>query len=223
MFISLKKHNKILAETKKELEDAKKELEDTKKNNCDQFTKIHELEKNFDKELEKQVKQKIDWYNEFAEKLLKESKKYDNLIETQLGDFFPDEEYKIARLLIQKYLDKNEFIKKLNNDISKMWHEIWSREDLFNKYIDSLQHNGETKFFYQTNYSTDIEKHKTFYIAFLEQIDKLKSELELAKQELATQVANNITLTNELKIRDENKMTPPPPPAIPPIQDIKGF
>lgn len=84
MFISLKKHNKILAETKKELEDAKKELEDTKKNNYDQFTKIHELEKNFDKELEKQVKQKIDWYNEFAEKLLKESKKYDNLIETQL-------------------------------------------------------------------------------------------------------------------------------------------
>jgi len=205
MFITLKKHNKILAEakkelenTKKELENTKKELENTKKSNYDQFTKIHELEKNFDKELEKQVKQKIDWYNKFAEKLLKESKKYDNLTETQLGDFVPDEEYKIARLLIQKYLDKDEFIKKLNDDISKMWHEIRSREDLFNKYIDSLKHNGETKFFYQTNYSTDIEKHKTFYIAFLEQIDKLKSELELAKQELATQVANNIILKNEI-------------------------
>jgi hypothetical protein len=32
-----------------------------------------------------------------------------------------------------------------------------------------------------------------------------------------------IPLTNELKTRDEHKMTPPPPPAIPPIQDIKGF
>jgi regulator of replication initiation timing len=53
--------------------------------------------------------------------------------------------------------------------------------------------------FYQMNYSTDIEKHKTFYITFLEQIDKLKTELEALKQELATQVANNITLVNELK------------------------
>jgi hypothetical protein len=32
-----------------------------------------------------------------------------------------------------------------------------------------------------------------------------------------------IPLTNKLKTRDENKMTPPPPPAIPPVKDIKGF
>lgn len=193
MFITLEKHNKILAESKQELEKAKQKLEKAKEKNYDQFKKINELEENFDKKLEEEVKSKINWYNEFAEKLLKESEKSDGKITTQLGIFYEDEEYKIARLIIKRYLDKDELIKELNNEIAQRDNLFDQRQNKFNKYIRSLEND---KSLY--SYFSDKEHHKIFYIAFLEQIDKLKSELELAKQELATQVANNIILKNEI-------------------------
>ena len=186
MFILLKKHNKILAETKQELEKSKEK-------NYDRFKKINELEENFDKKLEEEVKSKINWYNEFAEKLLNEAEKNKGKIKTEFGVFYEFEEYKIARLIIERYLYKDELIKELNNEIAQKNNLFYQRQDKFNEYIRSLE--NDTSLY---NYFSDKEHHKIFYIAFLEQIDKLKSELELAKQELATQVANNIILKNEI-------------------------
>jgi uncharacterized protein (DUF3084 family) len=214
MFILLKKHNKILAESKQELEKAKQELEKAKQElekakqelekakekNYDRFKKINELEENFDKKLEEEVKSNIDWYNKFAEKLLKESEKSDGRITTQLGIFYEDIEYKIARLIIKRYLDKDELIKELNNEIAQKNNLFYQRQNEFNKYIRSLE--NDTSLY---NYFSDKEHHKIYYIAFLEQIDKLKSELELTKQELATQVANNIILKNEINKLKEVK------------------
>jgi len=197
MFILLEKHKTIV----ENLQIENNKLSEENKNKNEEINKLkdnlewfrEELKKKddeFEKRLYEELADRLSWYKELEEELLNSS--------------VIDKHVKESKNIVKSFIFAYHYIKGRKRDLDQEINEIRQktlhRENLFDKYILSLRiGNRDSEMFYQMNYSTDIEKHKTFYITFLEQIDKLKIELEASKQELATQVANNITLVNELK------------------------
>jgi hypothetical protein len=199
MFILLEKHKTIVEnlqiENNKIVEENENKNEEINKlkDNLEWFRKeLKKEDDKFEKRLYEELADHISWYKKLEQELLNSN---EEIIEKHIK-----ESKNIVKSFIFHYgyvKDKNRDLKR---DIDETRQKTWDRQNLFDKYILSLRAgNRDSEMFYQMNYSTDIEKHKTFYITFLEQIDKLKTELEALKQELATQVANNITLVNELK------------------------
>jgi N-terminal acetyltransferase B complex non-catalytic subunit len=218
MFILLEKHNKIVEnlkiennkivenlkiENNKIVEENNKIVEENNKI-VEENNKLTEKNKNFEgslkwfqegyeKRLYEELADHISWYKKLEKELLNSSE--------EIIDKHIKESKNIVKSFIFDYLLVKDKYRDLNRDIYEIRQKTLNRENLFDKYIRSLRvfADYDSESFYQMNYSSDIEKHRTFYITFLEQIDKLKTEIEALKQELATQVANNITLVNELK------------------------
>ena len=199
MFILLEKHKTIV----ENLQIENNKLTEENENKNEEINKLQdnlewfreELKKEddkFEKRLYEELADRLSWYKELEEELLNSSEE------------IIDKHIKESKNIVKSFIFAYHYIKgrkrDLDQDINEIGQKIMDRANLFDKYILSLRiGNRDSERFYESNYSTDIQKHRTFYIAFLEQIDKLKTELEASKQELATQVANNITLVNELK------------------------
>jgi regulator of replication initiation timing len=187
MFILLEKHKTIVENLQIE---NNKLTEENNKLSRENNKFSEEKDDEFEKRLYEELADHISWYKKLEEELLNSS--------------IVDKHVKESKNIVKSFIFHYGYVKGRKQDLGQEINEIRQktlhRENLFDKYILSLRvgdYNSES--FYQMNYSTDIEKHKTFYITFLEQIDKLKTEIEALKQELATQVANNITLVNELE------------------------
>jgi len=200
MFILLEKHKTIVEnlqiENNKLSEENKNKNEEINKlkDNLEWFRKeLKEKDYEFEKRLYEEMVDNVSWYKELEQELLNSN---EEIIEKHIKE---------SKNIVKSFIFAYHYIKRrkqdLDQDINEIRQKTLDRENLFDKYILSLRvvGNSDSERFYQLNYSTDIEKHRTFYITFLEQIDKLKTELEALKQELATQVTNNITLVNQLE------------------------
>ena len=184
MFISLEKHKTIVENLQIKNNKLSELLTYSINENENKNKEINKLKDDFDKKLEEEVKSKIDWYDKFAQKLLNEAEKSEGLIKTQLASFYKEEEYKIARVIIERYLYKDELIKNLQEFKFNYERDFYERKNAFEAFVN--------------NFGTyEISRHhldgkKNIFISWYEQLEKLK-------QELATQVANNITLVNQLE------------------------
>jgi len=189
MFILLEKHKTIVENLQIE---NNKLTEENNKLSRENNKFSEEKDDEFEKRLYEELADHISWYKKLEKELLNSSEE------------IIDKHIKESKNIVKSFIFHYGYVKgrkrDLDRDIGETRQKTWDRQNLFDKYILSLRAGDQdSAMFYQMNYSTDIEKHKTFYITFLEQIDKLKTEIEALKQELATQVANNITLVNELK------------------------
>jgi hypothetical protein len=199
MFILLEKYKTIVEnlqiENNKLSEENKNKNEEINKlkDNLEWFRKeLKEKDYEFEKRLYEEMVDNVSWYKELEQELLNSN---EEIIEKHIK-----ESKNIVKSFIFAYHSIKRRKQDLDQDINEIRQKTLDRENLFDKYILSLRvGNRDSESFYQSKYSSNIQEHRTFYITFLEQIDKLKTELEALKQELATQVANNIIFVNQLK------------------------